>query len=52
MWLGEGETVEYWVRPTDYTGVYPIHCHNVTHEDHGMMLLFRVNDTGDTIQEP
>lgn len=52
VWLGEGETVEYWVRPTDYTGVYPIHCHNVTHEDHGMMLLFRVNDIGDTNEEP
>ena len=29
-----------------------MHCHNVLHEDYGMMLLFRVNDTGDTNPEP
>jgi FtsP/CotA-like multicopper oxidase with cupredoxin domain len=25
-----------------------MHCHNVVHEDAGMMLLFRVDDIGDT----
>ena len=46
------DEVEYWVMPTDYVGVYPIHCHNVVHEDYGMMLLLRVNDVGDTNPAP
>jgi FtsP/CotA-like multicopper oxidase with cupredoxin domain len=50
--LYPGDTVEYWVTATDYTGVYPMHCHNVLHEDYGMMLLFRVNDVGDTNPAP
>jgi FtsP/CotA-like multicopper oxidase with cupredoxin domain len=29
-----------------------MHCHNVVHEDYGMMILFRVNDIGDTKREP
>lgn len=52
IWLGENETVEYVVKLTDYLGVYPIHCHNVVHEDHAMMLLFAVADTGDTHANP
>jgi len=44
--------VEYWVTATDYVGVYPMHCHNVVHEDGGMMVIFRVDDIGDTIAEP
>jgi FtsP/CotA-like multicopper oxidase with cupredoxin domain len=50
--LYPGDTVEYWVTATDYVGVYPMHCHNVVHEDGGMMVLFRVDDIGDTIAEP
>ncbi len=46
--LYPGDEVEYWVTATDYLGVYPIHCHNVLHEDYGMMMLFRVDDVGDT----
>jgi FtsP/CotA-like multicopper oxidase with cupredoxin domain len=46
--LYPGDTVEYWVTATDYVGVYPMHCHNVVHEDGGMMVLFRVDDIGDT----
>ena len=52
VWLGEGDEIEYWVKATDYSGVYPMHCHNVVHEDKGMMLLFRVNDVGDTNDKP
>jgi FtsP/CotA-like multicopper oxidase with cupredoxin domain len=52
IWLGENETVEYIVKLTDYVGVYPMHCHNVVHEDHAMMLLFAVRDTGDTNATP
>lgn len=50
--LYPGDEVEYWVCPDDYTGVYPMHCHNVLHEDYGMMMLFRVDDVGDTNPEP
>ncbi len=52
VWLGEGDEVEYWVKATDYLGVYPIHCHNVVHEDKGMMLLFAVDDVGDNKTRP
>ena len=50
--LYPSDKVEYWVNAVDYQGVYPMHCHNVLHEDYGMMLLYRVNDTGDTNPEP
>jgi FtsP/CotA-like multicopper oxidase with cupredoxin domain len=52
IWLGDGDECEYWVKATDYVGVYPMHCHNSVHEDKGMMLLFRVNDVGDTNDMP
>ncbi|MFI3184705.1 MAG: multicopper oxidase domain-containing protein [Methylococcaceae bacterium] len=26
----------------DWYGDYPMHCHNVVHEDHGMMIRFRI----------
>jgi hypothetical protein len=29
-----------------------MHCHNTIHEDHQMMLLFEVQDTGDDLSEP
>ena len=47
-----GDTVEYIVTATDYTGVYPMHCHNIVHEDAGMMLIFKVDDVGDTNPKP
>ena len=50
--LYPGDEVEYWVQATDYTGIYPLHCHNTLHDDYGMMLLFRVNDVGDTKRAP
>jgi FtsP/CotA-like multicopper oxidase with cupredoxin domain len=50
--LYPGDTVEYIVTALDYVGVYPMHCHNVVHEDYGMMLLFRVDDIGDTKSVP
>lgn len=52
VWLGEGDEVEYWVKATDYLGVYPIHCHNVVHEDKGMMMLFAVDTVGDDNTKP
>jgi FtsP/CotA-like multicopper oxidase with cupredoxin domain len=31
----------------DWTGDYPCHCHNVVHEDHGMMFRFKIVDKKD-----
>ena len=30
----------------DFVGRYPIHCHNVVHEDHAMMVHLEIVDTG------
>ena len=30
----------------DWQGHYPMHCHNVVHEDHAMMVLFEVTPDG------
>jgi FtsP/CotA-like multicopper oxidase with cupredoxin domain len=50
--LGDRDSVEFVVKATDYVGVFPMHCHNVVHEDHAMMLLFAVNDVGDSKTAP
>src|SRR6266567_5910794 len=36
----------------DFLGRYPMHCHNVIHEDHAMMLRFDIATTGDTTTRP
>jgi FtsP/CotA-like multicopper oxidase with cupredoxin domain len=40
--LGPSEEVQIFVRFRDFFGKYPIHCHNVVHEDHNMMMRFDV----------
>ena len=50
--LRQNERVELFFRFRDWLGKYPIHCHNVVHEDHAMMALWHVQPTGDTIQVP
>jgi len=30
------------MRFRDYKGLYPTHCHNVVHEDHGMMFMWKI----------
>ena len=50
--LRDNETVEALVRFRDFRGGYPLHCHNTVHEDHQMMLLWNVADTGDTRTQP
>jgi FtsP/CotA-like multicopper oxidase with cupredoxin domain len=50
--LGENDEVEVVMRFRDFRGGYPMHCHNTIHEDHQMMLLFEVQDTGDDLSEP
>ncbi|MEF3076096.1 multicopper oxidase domain-containing protein [Methylobacter sp. Wu1] len=38
---GSGE-VSYYIQFRDWYGDYPLHCHNVVHEDHAMMIRFRI----------
>lgn len=40
--LDPDEEVQIFLRFRDFLGKYPIHCHNVLHEDHEMMLRFDV----------
>ena len=50
--LQQDEEVEAVWRFRDFSGRYPMHCHNLLHEDHAMMLRFDIDDTGDTVKEP
>ena len=36
----------------DFIGRFPLHCHNVVHEDHQMMVLGAIDDTGDNKTNP
>jgi len=38
--LHPNERVQLFFRFRDWLGKYPIHCHNVVHEDHAMMALW------------
>ncbi len=40
--LDPSETIETAMRFRDYKGIYPMHCHNVVHEDHGMMAMWKI----------
>lgn len=40
--LNPQEEVQVYLRFRDFLGKYPIHCHNVLHEDQAMMLRFDV----------
>lgn len=40
--LEPGEVVRVFIRFRDFTGKYMMHCHNLTHEDHAMMIRFDV----------
>ncbi len=37
-----GEIVQFLQRPLDFTGSLVMHCHNVFHEDTGMMELVKI----------
>jgi FtsP/CotA-like multicopper oxidase with cupredoxin domain len=41
--LMPGETVRLLVRHSRYTGMFVYHCHNLPHEDMGMMRNFRID---------
>jgi FtsP/CotA-like multicopper oxidase with cupredoxin domain len=36
----------------DFVGKFPLHCHNVVHEDHAMMVLGQIDDVGDNNTQP
>jgi FtsP/CotA-like multicopper oxidase with cupredoxin domain len=40
--LEPGEEVRVFIRFRDFAGKYMMHCHNLTHEDHAMMVRFDV----------
>ena len=50
--LQHGELVQAVWRFRDFEGRYPMHCHNLLHEDHAMMLRFDIDDTGDYAGQP
>ncbi len=50
--LGFNDEIEIVMRFRDFRGGYPTHCHNTIHEDHQMMMLWQVQDTGDNRKEP
>jgi FtsP/CotA-like multicopper oxidase with cupredoxin domain len=50
--LHPNERVLLFFRFRDWVGKYPIHCHNVVHEDHAMMALWQIQPTGDMVHLP
>ena len=47
-----GQQVTLFFRFRDFLGRYPMHCHNVVHEDHAMMLRWELATVGDNNQRP
>ena len=50
--LRHDESVQIFFRFRDFHGRYPLHCHNVVHEDHSMMALWSIATVGDTNPTP
>jgi FtsP/CotA-like multicopper oxidase with cupredoxin domain len=50
--LQQNERVQMFFRFRDFHGKYPLHCHNVVHEDHSMMMVWEVDADGDTKLTP
>ncbi len=42
LWLGPNQTAKLFFRFRDFNGKYILHCHNVIHEDHAMMLRWDI----------
>jgi FtsP/CotA-like multicopper oxidase with cupredoxin domain len=40
--LGKDETLRVFLRFRDFKGKYPMHCHNLVHEDHAMMIRWDI----------
>lgn len=47
--LAPGEEVSVAVTFRDFPGKYMMHCHNLFHEDHAMMIRFDVQASGSTL---
>jgi len=50
--LHHDEVVRHFIRLRDWEGRYVLHCHNVIHEDHAMMLRWDIEPTGDKNPRP
>lgn len=44
--LGPGDEVKFFGRWRDFFGKYVMHCHNVVHEDHAMMIRWDIVEPG------
>jgi len=51
VYVGEGETVRLLVKFGPHRGKYMLHCHNLPHEDHDMMVQFGVGLAEGTYDE-
>ncbi len=55
-YLGEAETVrvimQFNLGPRNAGGRYMVHCHNLVHEDHDMMMQFNVGKVPDGVNHP
>lgn len=40
--ITDGTVLRVLIRFRDYKGKYVMHCHNLIHEDHAMMLRFDI----------
>jgi spore coat protein A, manganese oxidase len=47
VYVGESERVRLIARFGPHEGRYMLHCHNLVHEDHDMMVQFEVGENGD-----
>lgn len=45
--LQHNERVPLFFRFRDFLGRYPMHCHNMVHEDHAMMIRWDITEEGD-----
>ena len=52
MRIHQNEIVKLFFRFRDWTGRYPVHCHNVVHEDNAMMMRWEIQPTGDKNRTP
>ena len=46
------EEIAIFFRFRDFSGRYPMHCHNTVHEDHAMMMRWEIDDVGDLTTQP
>jgi FtsP/CotA-like multicopper oxidase with cupredoxin domain len=50
--LEHNTEAQVYLRIRDFVGRFPLHCHNVVHEDHAMMVLGIIDDVGDNKTQP